>query len=38
MISYWIIIAAGVAAECGAREWRAWVGGQLSCLLASIIR
>ncbi|OCF30852.1 hypothetical protein I316_07485 [Kwoniella heveanensis BCC8398] len=29
MISYWIIIAAGVAAECGAREWRAWLAAKM---------
>jgi hypothetical protein len=25
MITYWVVIAAGVAAESGARNWKIWV-------------
>ena len=26
MLCYWLVIAAGVAAESGARNWKIWVG------------
>lgn len=38
MLCYWLIIAAGVAAESGARNWKIWVGAYLSPIHAAADR